>query len=99
MKTSKQQRDKMIEYGIPKRMQGAIIRYYERGLQPGNFLAAVIQNDLREAVDRADDENVRLLKEYVMWFYNWAPSGSWGSVDNYRRWLGQDFGVPEEEVA
>ena len=99
MKLSKTRIDKMTEYGIPQRMQGAIIRYYEKGLPPGDFLTAVIKNDLAEAVGRADHENVRLLKEYVMWFYNWAPGGSWGSEENYVRWLEQDFDVPEEEVA
>jgi hypothetical protein len=96
MKISEKGIAKMTEYGIPKRMQGAIIRYYEHGLPPGDFLTAVIENDLAEAVGRADEENVRLLKEYVMWFYNWAPSGSWGSIGNYVRWMKQDFS--EEEV-
>ena len=99
MKLSKTQIDKMTEYGIPQHMQGGIIRYYERGLSPGHFLTAVIQNNLSEAVGRADEENVQLLKAYVMWFYNQAPTGSWGSVDNYIRWIEQDFNVPEEEVA
>ena len=99
MKLNQKSIDKMTEYGIPERMQGAIVRYYERGLRPGHFLTAVIQNDLSEAVRRADEENVRLLKEYVMWFYNWAPHGSWGSIGNFVRWLEQDFDEPEEEVA
>ena len=99
MKLNENKREAMHELGIPTRMCGAIVRYYENGFEPGHFLAAVIQNDLAEAVSRADDENVQLLKAYVTWFYNYAPTGSWGSVDNYMRWIAQDFTVSEEETA
>ena len=77
---------KMAEYGIPERMRGAIVRYVEQRLPPGDFLSAVINNDLREACGRADNENQRLLPEYVMWFYNWAPAGCWGRPGALREW-------------
>jgi len=72
---------KMSECGIPPRMQGGIIRYYENGIPPGDFLTAVINNDLKEALGRADDENKHILFEYVLWFYNNAPMGSWGRAN------------------
>jgi hypothetical protein len=89
MKLTDEQKLKMDEYGIPERMQGGIIRYYENGIPPGDFLSAVIDNDLSEAVARADDENVHLLKAYVMWFYNQAPSGSWGREGSVQRWISE----------
>lgn len=78
---------KMHEYGIPERMHGAIIRYYENGIRPGHFLTAVINNDLKEAVNRADSENSQCLKAYVIWFYNQAPGGSWGHADACEKWV------------
>lgn len=87
MKLTENQINAMAAYGIPQRMQGAIIRYYERGLPPGDFLTAVISNDLRGAIERAGDEDIHLLKKYVMWLYNWAPGGSWGSEENMRNWI------------
>ena len=78
---------KMHEYGIPEYMQDAIIRYYENGIPPGDFLGAVIDNDLKKAIERADDVNVNCLKAYVMWFYNQAPSGSWGHAGAVKDWL------------
>ncbi len=69
---------KLFECGIPESMHGGIIRYYERGIPPGDFLQAVINNDLREACGRADDVNKHLLFNYMMWFYNNAPGGTWG---------------------
>jgi hypothetical protein len=80
------QKEKLRLLGIPARMHGGIVRYVEDGIQPGHFLTAVINNDLREACGRADDENVQLLANYVRWFYNYAPSGCWGSSDSATRW-------------
>ncbi len=81
------QKAKMYEYGVPEYMHGGIIRYYENGIPPGDFLTAVIDNDLKEAVGRADDVNVNALKAYVMWFFNQAPMGSWGFTDACSEWL------------
>lgn len=72
---------------VPERMRGGIIRYIERGIPPGDFLQAVIRNDLREACQRADDENQSLLFDYVFVLYNYAPVGSWGSPQNYKEWI------------
>ena len=71
---------------IPERMMGGIRRYIDHGIEPGHFLTAVICNDLREAVGRADEENVQLLREYVLFFYNEAPSPCWGSPEKMRAW-------------
>lgn len=80
---------KMSEYGIPERMQGGLIRYYNNRIQPGHFLTAVLENDLVEAVNRADHENVHLLKSYVMWLYNVPPGRptGWGSPEAVADWL------------
>lgn len=73
--------------GVPERMRPGIIRYVEQGVIPGEFLTAVITNDLKNAVLRADDENVNLLLEYVKFFYNWVPAACWGSQANMAGWI------------
>ena len=73
--------------GIPERMRGGITRYLEHGIPPGHFLTAVICNDLREACERADDENKHLLFEYVKFFYCHTPVGCWGSPENFEAWV------------
>ena len=80
---------KMSEYGIPDRMQGALIRYFDKRIPPGGFLTAVLSNDLVEAINRADDENVHCLKAYVMWLYNRGPAKGygWGSPEAVADWL------------
>lgn len=79
-------RESLAQCGIPEHMHGAIIRFYENGIPPGGFLSAVIDNDLREASARADDINRHALFNYIRWFYNHAPSGTWGysgAVNDY----------------
>lgn len=74
------------EFYIPERMMPGIRRYVESGIVPGDFLCAVIQNDLSEAVGRADDENLKNLPAYVAYFYNEVPSNCWGSKERMQEW-------------
>ena len=74
------------KYYIPARMGPGITRYVERGIIPGDFLQAVIQNNLQNACGRADDENMANLPAYVGYFYNEAPADCWGSVGAMEKW-------------
>lgn len=78
MKLTDKQIEAMQMCGIPDYMRGGIIRYYENGIPPGDFLTAVIDNDLSEACGRADETNQRCLFAYMSWFYNYAQHGTWG---------------------
>jgi len=64
-----------------------IERYVEQGVPLGDFLLAVLSNDLKGAFGRADDENRRDLYEIVQWCYNEIPSDCWGSPEKVRQWL------------
>lgn len=72
---------------IPEYMLGAARRYILQGIPPGSFLTAVICNDLREAFANADDTNAAMMQGWVRFFYNYAPSGCWGSPEAYSDWL------------
>lgn len=71
---------------LPEHMHGAMLRWIEHGISPGGFLTAVLENNLREAVARADMINIRRLSDYVRYLYNDAPSGCWGSPEAVRAW-------------
>jgi hypothetical protein len=64
---------------VPAHTLGALDRYVERGLAPGGFLMAVLENKLFEAVARADNINKHALPAIVEYIYNYLPAGSWGS--------------------
>lgn len=72
---------------LPEHMIGGLMRYIEHGIEPGGFLSAVICNNLRDAVGRADEANKAKLIEWVQWFYWYAPSPSWGSEEMMSAWM------------
>lgn len=71
---------------IPPHMQDSIRRYVVQGILPGHFLQGVITNDLRMAVNHADDTNLPLIRRYVQWFYNHAPANCHGSQQTMLQW-------------
>lgn len=83
------------QYYIPQRMAWGIESYIERGVIPGDFLQAVICNDLKNAVGYADDENIQNLPAYVGYFYNNAPIGCWGSKNAMKIWAKSKIECPD----
>lgn len=81
-----QLRRSLIDRDIPLRMHGGLIRWIMHGVQPGHFLTAILQNDLRESINRADHENRDLLVAYIKFLYNDAPSNCWGSKEKMEAW-------------
>lgn len=77
------------DFYIPDRMQEGITRYLESGIAPGDFLTAVICNDLADAVGRADAENIGNIPAFVAYFNNEAPANSWGSEALMLEWMQQ----------
>ena len=75
------------QFYIPDRMMGGLLRYIEHGISPGHFLTAILENNLQEAVSRADDENMANLPAYSAYLYNEAPAGCYGSPDICRAWM------------
>ena len=63
-----------------------LTRWISHGVPPGHFLTAVLCNDLREAVVRADDVNLAALPDIVNWIRFNAPPACWGSTQAVNRW-------------
>lgn len=55
---------------------------------PGSFLTAVLENNLKEAVARADEESLDALPHIVAWLYDRAPNVAWGSPKHVHDWQG-----------
>ena len=72
---------------IPDYMRGGLQRYFEQGIPPGDFLMAVLENNLQEAFLRADDTNKNIIGDYVRWLYWEAPGNSWGSPEKVQAWI------------
>jgi hypothetical protein len=72
---------------IPRHMMESMVRYMHDRIEPGGFLYAVVTNDLKGAVARADSTNIELIPVYVSFLYNEAPSECWGSNEKVGKWL------------
>lgn len=72
---------------FPARMRGPLARYLVCNLRPGDFLSALLSNDLYQACIRADDENSQLLRAYFHFLWLHAPALSWGSPQKFAAWL------------
>ena len=98
---------------LPEHIRGATQRYIERGILPGDFLQAVICNDLKESFARADEENIAKMFDIVSFFYNEVPRLCWGSKERMKTWMANKeaeeldahslrasslFGVPLDKV-
>ncbi len=72
---------------LPRHMVEAITNYVVLGRPVGDFLYAVLSNNLMEAVGRADDLNIKKLREWVQFLYFAAPSKCWGSPEAIKAWM------------
>lgn len=72
---------------MPIALAESLERYINERVETGGFLSAVLENNLREAVIRADLESARALPEIVKWLVYNAPWNCWGSVDRVQMWL------------
>lgn len=89
----------MSDYNrLPEHIRGGARRYIEDGVLPGDFLQAVICNNLRESFVKADDTNTDRMFDIVCFFYNEAPSRCWGSEEKMYNWIKLKKGGKEDEV-
>jgi len=73
--------------GIPEHMIVPLLDYIVRGVPTGGFLAALLSNDLKETFGRADCENIKKVREFLVFLYNHTPSNCWGSPKHFKEWI------------
>lgn len=78
---------KFRDFAIPSYMGPGLDHYIENGGLPGEFLIAVLENNLSEAVGYADSTNLHNLPAYVGYLYNEAPAACWGSKEKVAAWV------------
>ena len=71
---------------VPQSLRPAMRAWIGYGRRPGDFLSAVIRNDLTSAVFRADPINLHKLKEIMLFMENEAPTHCWGSPLEMHFW-------------
>lgn len=81
-------RESARQMGVPEHIRDGLILYIRTGMRMGDFCTALVQNDLRGAVMRADPENRLRLREIMLWLHNCTPSQCHGSHEKYTTWHG-----------
>jgi hypothetical protein len=62
-------------------------RYFNQRIRTGDFLYAVLTNDLTGAMGRASHLSAMALPQLVKVLVNYAPSYAWGSPAKVEAWL------------
>lgn len=71
---------------LPKNLLHNLHRYVQEGRGTGDFLTALLTNDLGKAVAYADNTNQRLLVPWVKYVFNRIPATCHGSKEAVRAW-------------
>lgn len=72
--------------GVPENIAQGMVSYIVLGVIPGGFCQAVIQNDLRGAISRADGWSLQRIKPIVDFMNMHAPAPCWGGEKELRAW-------------
>ena len=72
---------------IPQTLMRPLHRYIIDRCPTGDFLRAVLSNNLLESCGRADHISIKALPSIVSFIYNHAPGNCHGSPEKVRAWL------------
>ena len=80
-------------------LRGGLVRHILEGGRVGGFLTALLENDLRQAVVRADPDSFDSLRNLVRFLNSFAPRNCHGGVVNVSTWIGHGgyLGLKEAE--
>jgi hypothetical protein len=70
---------------IPERVLLAINNYVWHGQPTGDFVRAVLSNELQAAIGRADDRSLKAIESICCYVYNAVPSALVGSPERYAK--------------
>lgn len=86
-----------IYKSLPEYMRFGMKAWIVEGVVPGDFLSAVLKNDLMKACAHADSVNRILLHKYAEWLYSYAPTNCYGSEANFNKWEGLNREYPHHK--
>ena len=75
------------ENSIPEWTLHSLKSYIESSIPTGGFLKSVLENNLMESFNRADDENKEAISSIVKFLFNEAPANCFGSSERVEEWL------------
>lgn len=85
-------------YVFPQPLLDGLERYVNDKIPTGSFLRAVLENDLRDAVARADAESLKVLPGLVILVHMELPSECHGSPEAVAAWLAETIEVELQQL-
>lgn len=88
---------------LPQHMREGIVEYIRVGRPVGDFLTALLSNDLMESFRRADEYNAQAMREWVSYLHSYAPRypvpcyGRREIVENWQRMGGLEGMVRQQQ--
>ena len=74
---------------VPEHLRGALNRYLTKGIRPGHFLTAVLENKLMEAMGLADENSRAGLFGLCQFLYCYTPGQCHGSPEKVLAWIAE----------
>ena len=78
-----------MNYEVSDEILAALDRYVDAGIMPGDFLTAMLENDLKKTYQRVDGNNLKAIPEILSYIYNELPAACWGSPEKVTQWKQQ----------
>ncbi len=72
---------------VPAHLIPGLVRYIVYGIPTGDFLRAVLSNDLFGAMEKADEESAGGMKQICTFLYSYAPSECRDSDYSVTKWI------------
>lgn len=75
------------EAKIPSITMTGLVNFVHKGVMPGSFLCAALENKLKQTYGNASDEsNLVAIPAIVQYLYNSCPGIAWGDAKAVREW-------------
>ena len=82
---------------MKQNIKEAIDRYVSVGCPVGDFLTAVLSNDLMDALGRADNDNRDSIFDICSYIYNNIPASCHGSRKAVKDWIAHQGQAPQKQ--
>ncbi len=84
---------------IPKATIIGLRAFADRGVPPGHFIRACLENNFMNVVGYADHENTKELPSIASYIYNEIPAASHGSKERVDSWIASKAKERENAVS
>lgn len=72
---------------IPEHLRGGLTRYLNNHIKPGDFLTAVLTNNLMGAFKTGDEKSLASIKDIIAYLYWEVGMDCYGTQEKFNSWI------------